>query len=282
MLFGNIYGLDSEEISSEESDMIASDLRKYHKRLETIDGVEIASSYKEYLDLALGDLEDRLKKSNIKLADFKERIYKRTNLLRQIEREIEKRKEYSQQLSDKDKFLRTRLIRNTEMKSALQNLADIAGYKLNSLEKNQYFSDSNSSENLSSILNEEESRVVNSRNLTNVLVDKWEKSKNSSTYTRYIEMAYAEVDSILATDKQTLIDVIRQLKTNEFKLKELEQLRNKVNSSLARLNELETSLTNLINHDLQISNTVKLLEKQMLQFNQENMNNFKNNQKKND
>lgn len=274
--------MESDEISSEESDLITSDLKKYHKRLETIDGVEIASSYKEYLDLALGDLEDRLKKSNIKLTDFKERIYKRTNLLRQIEHEIEKRKEYSQQLSEKDKFLRTRLIRNTEMKSALQNLADIAGYKLNSIEKNQYFSDSNSSENLSSILNEDETQLVNSRNLTNVLVDKWEKSKNSSTYTRYIEMAYAEVDSILATDKQTLIDVIRKLKTNEYKLKELEQLRNKVNSSLARLNELETSLTNLINHDLQISNTVKLLEKQMLQFNQENMNNLKNNQKKND
>ena len=35
--------------------------KKYGKRLETVDGVEIASSYIEYLDLALGDLEDRLK-----------------------------------------------------------------------------------------------------------------------------------------------------------------------------------------------------------------------------
>lgn len=267
-----------ENFESEQS----SDVKQYHKRLETIDGVEIASSYKEYLDLALGDLEDRLKKSNLKLADFKERIFKRTNLLKEIEREIEKRKEYSLQLSEKDKFLRTRLIRNTEMKSALQNLADIAGYKLNSVEKNQFFTETNSSsENISSFLDEDETQMVNSRNLTNALVDKWEKSKNSSTYTRYIEMAYTEVDSILATDKQTLIDVIRKLKTNEYKLKELEQLRIKVNSSLVRLNELESSLSNLINHDLQISNTVKLLEKQMLQFNQENMNSFQNN-KKND
>ncbi|CAF0959094.1 unnamed protein product [Brachionus calyciflorus] len=266
---------DSGEIFKDDTDA-SSEFKKYHKRLETIDGVEIASSYKEYLDLALGDLEDRLKKSNLKLADFKERIFKRTTLLKEIEREIEKRKEYSLQLSEKDKFLRTRLIRNTEMKSALQNLADIAGYKLNTIEKNQYLLESNSSENLNSILNEDETQVVNSRNLTNALVDKWEKSKNSSTYTRYIEMAYAEVDSILVADKQTLIDLIRKLKTNEYKLKELEQLRVKVNSSLTRLNELESSLSNLINHDLQISNTVKQLEKQMVQFNQDNMNNLQN------
>ena len=121
-------------------------------------------------------------------------------------------------------------------------------------------------------MNEDDSQLVNSRNLTNTLVDKWEKSKNSSTYTRYIEMAYSEVDSILANDKQTLIDVIRKLKTNEYKLKELEQLRIKVNISLTRLNELESSLTNLIKHDLQISNTVRQLEKQMVQFNQETSN----------
>ena len=46
------------------------------KNLETIDGVEIASSYKEYLDLALGDLEDRLKKASVKLLDFKNREIK--------------------------------------------------------------------------------------------------------------------------------------------------------------------------------------------------------------
>lgn len=258
--------------------MLNSNEKQYRKRLETIDGVEIASSYKEYLDLALGDLDDRLKKSNLKLTDFKDRITKRANLLREIEQEMDKRREYSQQLSEKDKFLRTRLIRNTEMKSALQNLADIAGYKLNSIEKNQFYSNSevsNSSslnENSNTFFSDSDAEIVNSRNLTNVLVDKWEKSKNSSTYTRYIEMAYAEVDSILANDKQTLIDVIRKLKTNEYKLKELEQLKLKVTSSLSRLNELESSLENVINHDVQIANTVRQLEKQMIQFSQENVN----------
>lgn len=227
----------------------------------------------------MGDLDDRLKKSNLKLTDFRERISKRSNLLKEIEAEIQKRKDYSVQLSEKDKFLRTRLIRNTEMKSALQNLADIAGYKLTSLEKNQFFvnpldnSNNTSSQNENPFLTDEEGEqvIVNSRNLTDALMDKWEKSKNSSTYTRYIEMAYAEVDSILANDKQTLIDVIRKLKTNEFKLKELEQLRVKVNASLARLNELEAHLANVIDHDMQISNTVRQLEKQMAQFSQENL-----------
>jgi hypothetical protein len=101
-----------------------------HKRLETIDGVEIASSYKEYIDLATGDIDDRLAKSNMQLNDLQERIKKRAELNDQIEKEIVRRRNYAQELSEKDKVLRNRLVRNTEMKSALTNLADIAGYKL--------------------------------------------------------------------------------------------------------------------------------------------------------
>lgn len=264
--------------------------------METIDGVEIASSYKEYLDLALGDLEDRLKKGTLKLNDFKERIVKRTNLLKEIEMELERRKDLAIQLSEKDKFLRTRLIRNTEMKSQLQNLADIAGYKLTSLDKKKEIysnsvptlelmdtnstliqkqdlipSSSFSSSSSLTLGEDEELTLIKNKNLSDSLVDKWEKSKNSSTYTRYIEMAYAEVDSILTHDKQTLIDVIRQVKTNEFKLKELEQLKIKANASLSRLIELESNLSNVINHDTQIATTLKMLEKQMLKFNTENV-----------
>lgn len=82
-------------------------LRKFQKRLATIDGVEIASSYIEYLDLAFGDLDDRSKKNYIKLADLKGRINKRKNLYKEIVTEIEKRNKFSQELQKSDKILRT-------------------------------------------------------------------------------------------------------------------------------------------------------------------------------
>ena len=97
------------------------------KRLETVDGVEIASSYREYMDLALSDLEDRLVKSNSKLLDFNGRIEKRSNLYEKIKEEIIRRKDLSADLVVKTKDVRNRLIKNTAMKSAIQNLADIAG-----------------------------------------------------------------------------------------------------------------------------------------------------------
>ena len=246
------------------------EIKQYGKRLETIDGVEIASSYKEYLDLALGDLEDRLRKSYAKLSDFKERITKRTNLLSEIINESDRRHDYAQKLSEKDKLLRTRLIRNTEMKNALQNLADIAGYKLNSLEKSQVYSTSISNDNLMNFsrIDENLSTLNNSkeqeaRNLTSILADKFGEKANNTTYTRYIEMAYAEVDSLLVNDKQTLVEVIRKLKTNDYKLKELEQLKIKVNASLNRLHEFESQMSDEINHDSQIANTVRQLEGQI-------------------
>ena len=252
--------------------------RKISKRLETIDGVEIASSYKEYLDLALSDLDDRLKKSGLKLTDFQDRIDKRSNLLSEIAKEIAKRKEFSIQLSEKDKILRTRLLRNTEMKSALQNLADIAGYKLSSTEKEKFYSDLNANRNAG-----DDSQKFISDNITymlgNKMNDKEEDSaisvspainakisakiSNSSSYTRYIEMAYAEVEAILVKDKQTLIEVIRSLKTNELKLKELEQLKSKVNASLKKLKIFHSNLINIIHRDKQIETTVQQLEDQI-------------------
>lgn len=249
--------------------------KKYGKRLETVDGVEIASSYMEYLDLALGDLDDRLKKSTVKSIDFKERISKRTSLLNEIVKEIDRTRQSSADLSSKDKLLRTRLIRNTEMKSALQNLADIAGYKLNSVENTQ-FSNSEEianknkasnllllSQNYPILINDSMENQPNARNISSLLADSLADIAKNNTYTRYIEMAYTEVNSILTNDKQTLIEVIRKLKTNEFKLKELEQLKIKVNASLKRLIDIESRLNNMIMHDSEIAKTVRLLENQI-------------------
>jgi hypothetical protein len=193
-------------------------------------------------------------------------------LLNDIESEINKRKEYSIDLQDKDKMLRNRLIRNTEMKSALQNLADIAGYKLNTL--NSFKKNLNNI----SFLNFTEKQ----KNYTNLLINRFgsdTKSLNSNSYTRYIEMAYAEVDQILIADKQTLIEVIRKLKTNKSKLKELVQLKIKVSLSLNRLNEFESKLVNMIKHDTQIQSTINKLETQIdLNLMSLNNNILKNNQ----
>ena len=174
-------------------------------------------------------------------------------------------------MSSKDKLLRTSLIRNTEMKSALQNLADIAGYKLNSAENTQFTNSDDTkvktanllllSQNYPILINE--TNQSKSRNITSILVDSLSDIAKNNTYTRYIELAYAEVNNILSNDKQTLIEVIRQLKTNEYKLKELEQLKIKVNASLKRLIEIESKLNNMIVHDTQIAKTVNQLEKQI-------------------
>jgi hypothetical protein len=226
----------------------------------------------------LDDLQDRLKKSNLKLNGLKERIEKRTSLLNEIDNEIKKRREYSLRLTESDKILRTRLLRNTEMKSALQNLADIAGYKLNEAEKEKYYgdlsfnNDNNNNIKLENNMNENENltyalvkRLIPNENKLNRIIN------NSGSYTRYIEMAYSEVESILAKDKQTLIDLIRKLRTNDVKLKELEKLKVNVNSSLNRLNEYNANLINIINRDKQIETTVKQLESQI------KLNSIKNN-----
>jgi hypothetical protein len=245
------------------------------KRLETVDGVEIASSYKEYLDLALGDLEDRLNKSNLKLADVESRSDKRMTLIQEIDKEVLLRQAYTRSLSKKDKLLRARLLRNTEMKSAMENLAVIAGYKLHSGEaRNQQqesdaYADSlersSHDDNLTDFesISDQSSASELKANLTNVLVEQLAKSKNSSSYTRYIQLAYDEIDALLTNDKQTLIDIIRHLKTNEAKLKELDHLKEKANASLTKLSEYKVYLKTMITHDSQITQTVKQLERQM-------------------
>lgn len=241
-----------------------NELKMHKKRLETIDGVEIASSYKEYIELALGDLEDRLRKSRAQQVDFVERIKKRTTLYDQIEKEITRRRTYAQDLSEKDKLLRNRLIRNTEMKSALINLADIAGYKLDP--SKIQLSDATSNENASTRL-----PSINSKRISNTLSSLTPVADSlasinpsiNNTYTRYIEMAYSEVESILSTDKQTLIDVIRNIKDNEEKLRDLEKLKVKVDNSLNRLKYLENKLDILIKQYTEIVNVLKQLKNTM-------------------
>ncbi len=195
--------------------------------------------------MALGDLEDRLQKNQVKLVEFKERIRKRASLLDEILKEISNRKMYLMKLNEKDRFLRNRLIRNTEMKSALQNLADIAGYKLENLHE-------------TNTLLSEKFNIHN--NLTSIFEQNFTDSNSTVTYTRYIEMAYAEVQTMLKSDKLTLIEVIRNLKANELKLKELDKLKTKVEESLNRLYDYKRKLVTMVKHDQQIKKTVNQLE----------------------
>ncbi len=199
-------------------------------------------------------------------------------MLNEIDKEIKKRKEFSIDLSEKDKVLRTNLLRNTEMKSALQNLADIAGYKLNSIKKKKIYSDLNGNllnENLTHVLlnklNSENS--FNSGNLIANVKNKYFKN-NSVSYTSYIEMAYNEVKSNLIEDKQTLIVIIRNLKTNEGKLKDLEKLNKKVNSSLTKLKDYTLNLINILNRDKQIEKTLRQLISQIRLNYDANINNI--------
>lgn len=152
------------------------------------------------------------------------------------------------------------------MKSALLNLADIAGYKLNTLEKlsgnTLQENNNNNKTSLTEDLTEKQKKYTNLL-LMNTLGGNSQKPLNTSSYTRYIEMAYSEVDQILINDKQALVDIIRKLKTNKTKLSELEQLKIKVNTSLNRLNEFESKLLSMINHDTQIENTINKLETQI-------------------
>jgi hypothetical protein len=242
--------------------------------LETVDGVEIASSYKEYLNLALGDLDDRLNKSNLKLADIDDRSVKRTALVQEIEREVLKRQAYARALTKKDKFLRARLLRNTEMKSAMQNLAVIAGYKLDSHDNRKDQSLNEVSDEKIDVAHEENLNEFDSvdqttgpndskTNITNVFVDQLVKNRNNSSYTKYIQMAYDEIDASLTNDKLMLIDIIRRLKTNEAKLKELDHLKTKVAESLVKLSDYKVYLKTMIAHDSQIAQNVKQLEQQI-------------------
>lgn len=161
------------------------------------------------------------------------------------------------------------MLRNTEMKSALQNLADIAGYKLNNDKSERIFS-SEADTSASNQLPIKYKRILNGTlepdNISHFLVNSLtteRASTDNSTYINYIEMAYTQVNEILMNDKQGLIEVIRNLKTNDLKLKELEELKIKVNSSLERLNEFEARLSTLIGHHSEIANTLIRLNKKI-------------------
>ena len=172
-----------------------------------------------------------------------------------------------------------RLIRNTEMKSALLNLADIAGIKIN-IDNNQKPTRSAFDQAASkpsnqahtadgyiniNILRNSTDPQAFSHFLKSVNLNK----ANNTTYTRYIEMAYQEVSTILAKDKQTLIENLRKVKNNQNKLMELEQLKVKVSNSLARLSAFEAQNKLLISRESEISNILLLLEKK-IKFNQFN------------
>lgn len=212
-------------------------MKKIGKRLETVEGVEIASSYKEYMDLALSDLEDRLNKSRLKLKDFNDRIAKRSVLFIEIKNEIEKCKELAKNYTDKDKELRARLLRNTEMKSAITNLADIAEYKLSNRHLTNDFS-------VKEKISIQRNKTFNRKELNHT----------------FIELAYNEINGILILDKQTLVNVIRKKLTNDYKLKELEKLKIEVSDSLKKLENYKHRLNQLIAHDNDVDDILRQLK----------------------
>ncbi len=252
--------LSFEEEADEDQYQMKSlnGLKRFGKRLETIDGVEIASSYREYMDLALSDLNDRLKKSKVKISDFRERIQKRTHLLERIRKEIQKRKEDELNYSQKDSFLRKRLIRNTQMKTAIQNLAKIAEYSLDQGENENLLP--KFIENELGTLNNQENKPNN--DLNQVFNVSLQNLQINNTYTKYIQMAYAEINENLINDKQSLIEIVRRKMNNDKKLKKLEVLDEKVDTSLVKLRELERSLNQLIQHDTNIQNVLNELKNQ--------------------
>ena len=236
-----------------------NETKKIGKRLETIEGVEIASSYKEYMDLALSDLEDRLNKSRVKLSDIRDRIEKRKLLFSEIKEETERRKEMAREFIEKDKKLRAKLLRNTEMKRAITNLADIAEYKLTSKNNlNDKIFENNS------LLFEINNTNAYFNNIKSISIDDTNNSNNNKEMNKtYIEMAYNEINNILEIEKKTLMKVIRKKLTNDFKLKELENLKLQVVESLKRLEDSEIRLSQLIEHDNGVDDILKQLKSKL-------------------
>ena len=191
------------------------------------------------MDLALSDLEDRLNKSELKLSDFQDRIQKRKTLYTEIKKEITRRKDMAKSFVERDKQLRSRLLRNTEMKAAINNLAEIAEYKLTSPHR---------AHSAESTLNNDTQLEINK---------KFNYNEMNNTF---IEMAYVEINNILALDKRTLVQVIRNKLNNDFKLKELENLEKKVSESLKRLESSEIRLNQLIKHDRNVDDILRQLK----------------------
>lgn len=152
------------------------------------------------------------------------------------------------------------------MKSALLNLADIAGIKINLSSQNsennigyEHVANNQVSDGYINILRNSTDPQAFSHFLKSVNLNR----TNNTTYTQYIEMAYTEVSQILVKDKQTLIENFRTLKTNENKLVELEQLKVKVSNSLARLKTFKARMNVLITHEAEITNILLGLEKKI-------------------
>lgn len=261
----------------------SNEVGMHRKYLQTIDGVEIASSYTEFIELAIDDIKDRLKKHNLKLAHFEESVKNRSELSDQIQAEIYRRTAMLNELNESKKLIGSRLTRNNEMKSALINLASIIGYKLgnkkltatmmttDSVEVNEASSPSPGageasqpvalstdkrdvdSEKLINELQTNEANAILAQSLTNNGNNNNNNNINRNvTYTRYIEMAYDEVISLLASDKQTLVMIIRSIKDNVEKLKELRKLKAKVDTSLKKLKFHENKLRSLIDYESKI------------------------------
>ena len=231
--------------------MVDEKVEVHKKRLETVDGVEIASSYKEYVELAIDDINDRMTKNTVQLNYTLNLLGSREKLFSNIDLEISRIKSYIEELLEKLKSLRDRLRHNTRMKAALVELAKIAGFSLKD------------KQNLP-ILTSNENKTMLKRSLaTTLLLDRKNggyKMLDNNTYNQYIEMAYAEVNSVLASDKQMLLEVIRQKKDNAKRLKMLEALKLKVENSLKRFKLRADKLTDLIKKQTEIRNVLTQLK----------------------
>jgi hypothetical protein len=234
----------------------------HKKRLETIDGVEIASSYKEYIELAVGDLDDRLRKNSFQMDYYMKLIKTRNKLFDEIENEIIRRHSSAEELHEKHKTLRDRLTHNTKMKGALLELANIAGFKLKDKKMEVRRRELNDDV---PIFNENKTLLPLSIASTLLSHHNGYKSNDNNSYNQYIEMAFSEVNSMLTSDKQTLIEVIRQKKDNDKRLKMLETLKLKVENSLNRFKLRAKKLEDLIKKESETKNVLLQLKNVMQQ-----------------
>lgn len=148
------------------------------------------------------------------------------------------------------------------MKYAIENLANVADYKLKSKPVHRLFD--NDETKMSSYKSALINSTSDSKNLTHLISPLIAINRdNNGTYIYYIEMTYTEVNQILKNDKQALIEIIRKLRTNQHKLKELEKLKRKVKNSLERLTNYHNSLSTVIDHDKEIENTIYYLEQKI-------------------
>lgn len=252
-----------------------SDELKHKKRLETVDGVEIASSYKEYVELAIDDVNDRLNKNSVQMNYTMKLIATREKLRIEIDRETSRRYSNADELREKHKTLRDRLTHNTKMKDALVELANIAGFSLKDHKKTDGSSRIiESSDDDTQLVddNPENKTIITGESLAKkIFLSQGNAYKlgDNNSYNQYIEMAYAEVNTVLSADKQMLIEVIRQKKDNDKRLKKLETLKLKVENSLKRFNIRADKLTDLIKKQTKIKNVLTQL-KAFMQFQQMN------------